>query len=112
MRLYYFLLAFSLFVQTPGAETLLTSVETFAVSKGHGIVDVIQRHQHVEVHVRGDGEFDYELIRLTDGELVSSTERNGHSVFRYSKSELGSGMYLVRVVFEEKPVEAYFWIGE
>lgn len=110
--LYYFILVFCLSVQTPEVEALLTSMETFAASKGHGVVDVIQRHQHVEVHLHIEGEFTYELTRLADGKLVTSSERNGYDVFRYSKPELGTGMYLVRVTFEGKLVEAYFELGE
>lgn len=109
---YYFSLAFSLFVQTPEAEALLTLTNGLAMSKGHGAVDVAQRHHHVHVYIRGEGEFTLELIRLADGELMGSSKGEGRDSFRYSKSELNGGAYMVRVIFEGKPVEVCFWVGE
>lgn len=109
-NLFYISLAFSLFIQTPEMETLLTPTNALAMSKGHGAVDVVQRHAHVDVHVSGEGEFTFWLIRLADGKLVDSDKGESSDVFRYSKSELGNGEYLVRVIFDGKPIKAYFLV--
>ena len=106
----YFSLAFSLFVQTPEAETLLTSTDALVMSMGHGAVDVVQGRSSVDISVRGEGEFTFELIRLVDRLPVDSVEGKSYGSFRYSKLELGSGVYLVRAFFDGKPIEAYFWV--
>ena len=110
--LYYFSLAFSLYVQTPEAETLLTSNDALVMNMGHGAVDVVQGRSSVDISVRGEGEFTFELIRLTDRLPIERSEGKDYGLFQYPKLELGSGAYLVRVIFDGESVDTYFLVGE
>lgn len=99
MRIYYFLLAFSLFFQTPEAELLMSCTEIGMVQYGHGSVEVMQGRHHIDVDVKCEGKFVVRLIRLSDD--VELAVRGGMSggEFRFEQSPPLEGWYEVCVVF-------------
>ena len=98
MKLYYSFLFLSLFCQIPEAELLITSAKA-EVTYAHGTVVVVQGRHHVHTCVRGEGSFDYALIRLADGERVVNDGGAEHAVFHFPKSALETGAYIARVTF-------------
>ena len=99
MKFYYLFLFVGLFAQTPEAEFLMTSAQAAMAQLGHGSVEVTQGRSSVDVHVKCEGRFRLQLIRLSDGVVMDARSGAEYGEFLYERTSFLVGSYEVRVVF-------------